>query len=496
MRAAVTLLGVAVGIEVFAGRAAAQPADSRALAAAEEFERVVTGVIESCAPSVVAIAQDRRRRGGDRPLPFDLDPAALRRISPLSSDFVPTYFGSGVVVDAAGLVLTNYHVLGFDNEDYEVDHYVTTADRKVYRARIKAADPRSDLAILELVLPDGLAASGLTLKPMLLGDGSAARRGTMVIALGNPYAIARDGQASASWGIVANVDRKLPASADEDVAAQGKTTLHHYGGLIQSDARLNLGTSGGALVNLRGEMIGLTTAVAAQVGYETSAGFAIAVDDVFRRALESLKAGREVEYGFLGVQPAPAEADLLGGAPTSATGVRVERVVRGGPGERAGLQRDDRVTAIDGAPIATADDLVLGISRLPPEANVRLSVIRAGRASELTAELTKARVVGRRVVTDRPSAWRGLRVEWPAAIVPPQELIEIPTGCVAVRSIAAQSPAARAGLAAGMLISRVGDRDVSTLAAFRDAVATHTGPVELTIRTPEGEPRRLIVAEE
>jgi S1-C subfamily serine protease len=102
-----------------------------------------TDVIDACAPSVVAIAQDRRRRGGgERPSPFDLDPAGLRRTNPRSSDFVPTYFGSGVVIDASGLILTNYHVLGFDNDDYEVDHYVTVHDRQVYRARIKAADPR------------------------------------------------------------------------------------------------------------------------------------------------------------------------------------------------------------------------------------------------------------------------------------------------------------------------------------------------------------------
>lgn len=495
IRIAAALLGAIVGIAEFAGRAAAQSADGRALAAAEDFERAVSAVIESCAPSVVAIAQDRRRRGGERPGPFDLDPSGLRRLSPVSPDFVPVYFGSGIVVDAAGLVLTNFHVLGLDNEDYEVDHYVTTADRKVYRARIKAADPRSDLAILELVLPDGEPAPGLKLKPMPLGDGSGVRRGAMVIALGNPYAIARDGQASASWGIVANVDRKLPASPDDDLAPLGKTTLHHYGGLIQTDARLNLGASGGALVNLRGQMIGLTTAVAAQVGYETSAGFAIAVDDFFRRAVQALRDGREVEYGFLGVQPAPAETDVLREAEAASDGIRLERVVRGGPGEQAGLRRDDRVTALDGRSIATADALVRGMSRLPPEASVRISIVRDGRPSELVAELTKARVVGRRVTTNRALPWRGISVEWPAAVIAPHELVEIPTKCVAVQSVVPDSPAAKAGLVQGMLISKVGDRDVAKPVAFRDAVALHSGAVELTVRTPDSEPRKLIVSE-
>ena len=87
--------------------------------------------------------------------------------------------------------------------------------------------------------------------------------------LGNPYAIARDGQASASWGIIANLERKAPPQVDE-VSANGKGTLHQYGTLIQTDARLNLGTSGGALVNLKGEMIGLTTALAARVRLRAS----------------------------------------------------------------------------------------------------------------------------------------------------------------------------------------------------------------------------------
>lgn len=476
-------------------KARAQSPDGRALAAAEGLERVLSNVIESRAPSVVAIAQDRRHRGAsDGPLPFDVDPAGLRRTNPRSADFVPTYYGSGVIVDRSGLVLTNYHVLGFDDEDYEVDHYVTTSDRKIYRARIKGADPRSDLAVLELVLPDDRPRQAFDFKPMPLGDGGAVKRGAMIVTLGNPYAIARDGQASAGWGIVSNVDRKLPASADDDLVAGGKSTLHHYGGLIQTDARLNLGASGGALLNLRGEMIGLTTSVAAQVGYETPAGFAIAVDDVFRRALDALRAGREVEYGFLGVQPTQGDAEIESHGDESA-GVRVDRLVRGGPGERAGLRRDDVIAAVNGHPVTTADGLVLGVGRYAPDERVRLSIIRNGQSSEMVAELTKARVVGRRIATNRPKAWRGLRVEYPAALVVPHELIEIPADCVAICAIDPESPAARCALATGMLISRVGETLVSSPTEFYRAVASTSGPIELTARAAGGQPKQFVVGE-
>src|SRR5207342_2000310 len=105
---------------------------------------------------------------------------------------------------------------------------------------------------------------------------------------GNPYAIARDGQVSASWGIVANLSRKAGPIPDEtSPAGVRNTSLHHYGTLIQTDAKLNLGTSGGALLNLKGEMVGLTTSLAAAVGYEQAAGFALPVDDAFRRAVET-----------------------------------------------------------------------------------------------------------------------------------------------------------------------------------------------------------------
>ena len=152
--------------------------------------------------------------------------------------------------------------------------------------------------------------------------------------------------------------------------ATGRQTLHHFGTLIQTDAKLNLGASGGPLLNLKGEMIGLCVALAAVAGYETSAGYAIPVDATFRRVLEPLKEGREVEYGFLGVQPANLQAEeVLAGL----RGVRVERVVPGTPAARCGLKPDDVITAVGDAPIHDADELILEVGRLPVEAVARLA---------------------------------------------------------------------------------------------------------------------------
>src|SRR5207253_7102267 len=131
--------------------------------------------------------------------------------------------------------------------------------RKPYRATVKAADPWFDLALLKV--------EGAGLKPISFGDGHSVKKGAFVIALGNPYAIARDGKPSASWGIISNLQRQAPPPRTATRASDGRETLHHYGTLIQTDARLELGTSGGALVNLKGEMIGLTTSLAALSGH-------------------------------------------------------------------------------------------------------------------------------------------------------------------------------------------------------------------------------------
>ena len=218
---------------------------------------------------------------------------------------------------------------------------------------MKAADPRSDLAVL------AIDASDLT--PITLGDGDSLKKGQFVLTLGNPYAIARDGQPSAGWGIVANLGRKSPAMPEASDPL-GRRTLHHFGTLIETDAKLNLGVSGGPLLNLKGEMVGLCVSLAALAGYETPGGYAIPVDATFRRVLETLKAGREVEYGFLGIEPVNLQSqEVLAGL----HGVRVEQVVPGTPAARYGLKADDLITAVNRAPLFNADTLMREVGTLP-----------------------------------------------------------------------------------------------------------------------------------
>ncbi len=191
------------------------------------MERSLIDTIARGERSVVAIARVRHERPDEawnveiRPDGFggrQVLPGLLPK--PGDPDFVPTEYATGVVVDRSGLVVTVYHALGEDS-----DYYLTTHDQQTLRAKIVAADPRSDLAVLA---PDDAAvARGGTLEwtPITLGNAAGLRKGQIVIALGNPFGLAKDGQASASWGIVANTGRKAPPMPDRPIPSASRPSI-------------------------------------------------------------------------------------------------------------------------------------------------------------------------------------------------------------------------------------------------------------------------------
>lgn len=451
-------------------------------AAAAGFQQALVDAIARAELSVVAIARVRKEQPGEG-LNFELrrDPFGRSAAPPIPSgpadlDYLPNEYASGVIVDRGGLILTAVHTLAPESE-----YYVTTPERKVYRATVKGADPRSDLAVLAIEASD--------LQPIALGEMSAVKKGQVVVALGNPYAIARDGQASAAWGIVSNLSRKAPP-LNQEAQSPGQRTLHEFGTLIQTDAKLNLGTSGGALVNLRGEMIGLTVALAAVAGYEQAAGYAIPADATFRRALDALKDGREVEYGFLGIRPVNLKSDeVLQGL----HGIRVQNVVQGTPAQRYGLKTDDLITAIGNTPVYDADGLMLEVGRMPPESVAMISVQRGSRQTIVPVTLAKFPVSGKKVVTTPSPAWRGMRVDYATAI-PEQERSEVGRRFafddgVVVADVEEGTPAWRAGLRSGMFVTHVAGKAVGSPKQFRAAVARKRGAVEVRLAaTGEGQP--------
>ena len=456
----------------------------------QAIEEKLVDAIDRNQSSLVAIARVRRDRfAAQFQLPL-LPPESGRQFpNPEDPDFIPNDFGTGVIVDHAGLILTNYHVLGHNDDEVEnSDYYVTTHERQVYKATIQAADPWSDLAVLRIDANE--------LSPIALGDATTLRRGQFVISLGNPHAIARDGQLSASWGIVSNLSRKIGPTTNL-VPTAGKETVHHHGTLIQTDAKLNLGTSGGVLVNLHGKMIGLTTSLAAAVGFDAAAGYAIPVDATFRRVLETLKSGREVEYGFLGVGPENLDAGLRRGG---VSGVRLKEVVRGTPAAHAGLVAGDIVTHISGQSTHSVDDLMREVGRRPVGSTVRLTVRRDRQLLEIDVVLAKKRIAFTLtpIVSAPPPRWRGLLVDYATVSSEFQNLVNSTSSdisqCVAVIDVDPESEAWKQGLRSGMFISHVREQSVSTPAEFHTAVGNMTGPVTLQLASYRaGQPETIVI---
>jgi serine protease Do len=459
-----------------------EPSGAQALVA---LEQTLVDAIAKAEKSVVAVGRIRKPKDASANTPGEL--SNLRGAFDTENDsdptrpgFMPHEFGTGVVVDSSGLIVTNYHVLG----DVHQSQYWVWAAGKPYPATIKAADPWLDIAVLKT--------EAVGLQPMPLGNAASLKKGQIVISLGNPNGIARDGEPSATWGIVSNLSRQAPASPTTAKPAEGRETLHHYGTLIQTDARLENGTSGGALINLKGEMVGLTTSLAALAGSERPGGFAIPVDDDFRRALDTLKTGRMPDYGFLGVAPThlSAEQRRLG-----RTGARILDVVPATPAAKAGLQIGDVITHVETEPIQDEVHLIRRLSGLTADTTVTLTLERGGTASRpgrtttTKVTLSKKRVEGPRAPYSEVAdpAWRGIHVDYSTAspLFREQSRDLDPEGSIAVLDVDRDSPAWKAGFRPGDFVSHVGKTRISTPKQFRDAVDSQKGPVTMRLTATE-----------
>ena len=377
-------------------------------------------------------------------------------------DAVPESFGSGVVVGSnagRGLVLTNFHVV---REAARI--YVRIPGGRGSYAEVFAADGRSDLAVLRLRDP-------LPVKVIKLGDGDNVRKGQLVLSIANPFAAGfRDGSPSASWGIISNL-RRRPAKPVAQEQDRNRLTLDQYGILLQTDARLNLGCSGGAMVDLKGELIGLTTAQAALTGQETAGGFAVPMSTAIRGIVGKLLKGEEVEYGFLGVS-----FDPLFVRP-SAEGVRIGSVIRGSPADRAGLRADATILAVNGTPVHESEDLFLAIGTSLAGSEARLKI--RGRSQPVTVTLAKFYVPGPSVALNRPAPVRGLRVDYTSVLMQRTNRGEVPGG-VYVSEVQPGSPAEAAQLL-DAIVTHVNGAEVNTPAEFYREAARSSGPLELTL---------------
>jgi S1-C subfamily serine protease len=473
---------------------AQQPSNAKSArsAATAPLEQTLVDAIARAEPSVVAIGRIAAKPSAEERRIGDI--FGELRTNP-SGVATPRTVGAGVIIDRAGLVLTHYLAVREGDR-----HTVTTIDRATYAATIRATDPRSGLAVLAIdakasspqrtgSTPAGAAPTSFSALPF--GDAATLRKGQFVIAIGNPYAIQSDGQPTASWGIVTNLARKAPSGTNLNDApgpeGDYRTTLHHLGTLIQTDAKLGFGTAGGALVNLRGELVGLTTTAATIAGHEQPAGYAIPINSTTRRIIDTLKDGREVEYGMLGVGFGYGPPDA-----TNPTGSRLTllTVFPGTPAARAGLAGGDVVTRVANLPVNNVDDVQLAISTLPPSTVTTLDYVRGGRSATTNVTLAKLAVAGKKIVTVRPEPWRGIRVDYCTALEGVQ-LTEAfasgaidPEGCVLVAEVAEGSEALKAGVRPGMFISHVGGKRVTTPTEFQAAARSAGEKFDVRLTQP------------
>lgn len=274
---------------------------------------------------------------------------------------VNTGVGSAVIIDAEGYLVTNYHVVSLAN-----DIRLQLADGRIANPEVIGVDAETDLALLKVDLGP--------LPAIPLGRSDQIRIGDVVLAIGNPYGLAK----TVTQGIVSATGR-------------GSLEVATFENFIQTDAAINQGNSGGALINTAGQLLGINTAVLTQDTGTEGIGFAIPIDLV-RGVVEEIKRNGRVIRGYVGIVPdqlSRVEAEALGINPN--IGILLSRIVPDSPAESAGLRPGDIILSINGDPIRSRQQALLIVARLNPEDVVEMQGLRNGQPFRVSLTATERR---------------------------------------------------------------------------------------------------------
>ncbi|MEC9373817.1 MAG: DegQ family serine endoprotease [Planctomycetota bacterium] len=371
--------------------------------------------------------------------------------------------GSGVIVSTDGYIITNNHVVdGFD------EIIVRLQDGREYTASVEGLDPDTDLAVIRIEADSLTAASIGATDNLLPGD--------WVVAVGNPFGLDH----TVTAGVVSAKGR----------AGFGLTTFEDF---IQTDAAINPGNSGGPLINLRGEVVGINSAIRTQTGGSIGIGFAIPAETV-RHVYDSIRTYGEVERGWLGVSLQEMTNDLARtfGLET-AEGALVAGVLDGTPAAEAGVQSGDIITRIDRARVDTRNDLMNTIGARRPGETINLTILRDGDEKNVTVTLGKRPATGD-IQSGAPAADNepaptpfGLTLQPLDETLADRLNLDF-TGGAVIMNVEPGSAAERAGLRRGEVIVSVGGSNIATPADFRRALEDQdlTKGVRLKVRTAAG----------
>jgi serine protease Do len=327
--------------------------DPKDVAGLENLNRERRALVSAIIPSVVSIKTSkkvavRKQYQLDPGDFFNSNPRQFR--NPNEEAMVQNSLGSGVVVTSEGHIITNNHVV--DQVD-EIE--VQLSDGRTKKARLVGSDAVVDLAVLKV--------DDAGLKPLKFGDSDAMQAGDFVVAIGNPFGF----EETVTDGIISSKGR--PNRVDG------------FGDYLQTNAAINPGNSGGPLVNLRGEIIGINTAIISRSGGSQGIGFAIPSNSV-KVALESLLKNGRIIRGYLGIQARPLTQGV-----SETDGVIVDDVVPNSPAAEAKLRRDDVIKKFNGHTVRNITELRSLVSQVELNKKVELELIRSGATQKVTAEI-------------------------------------------------------------------------------------------------------------
>ncbi|HYK23103.1 MAG TPA: trypsin-like peptidase domain-containing protein [Candidatus Acidoferrum sp.] len=334
--------------------------DPKQVPSLEALNRERRALVKSVIPSVVAVKTSKKvavQRQNELD-PFEYFFRNRRQFrSPRDETFVQNSLGSGVIVTNEGHIITNSHVVT-DREGNQVDEIeVQLSDGQTKKARLVGADSEVDLAVLKIDDPN--------VKPLKLADSDTVQPGDSVLAIGNPFGF----EETVTDGIISSKGR--PNRTD------------FFGDLIQTNAAINPGNSGGPLINIRGEVIGINTAIASTTGGSQGIGFAIPSNTV-RTALESLLKQGRIIRGYLGIQTQALQPDETS---SDTDGVTVAGVTPGSPAAQAGVQPGDVIHKFDGRDVKNLSALRMFVAQTPLNKQVELEIIRGGKPLQMKTQI-------------------------------------------------------------------------------------------------------------
>lgn len=445
------------------------------LALLDRSAKAFSSVVKKAGPAVVHVGVEKPGKNMGQ-IPSDLfsDPFFERFFGPQfkhprtpkqdKRSFKQQAAGSGFIIAGDGYILTNNHVV----EDAE-KITVRLADEREFIAKVVGTDPQSDVAIIKI------DAQNLPVLP--LGNSDALEVGEWVIAIGSPFELNQ----SVTVGVVSAKGRNRMGITD-------------YENFIQTDAAINPGNSGGPLLNIRGEAVGMNTAIFSRSGGYMGIGFAIPIN-MAKGIEQQLRKSGKVTRGWLGIMIQDVNEDLAQSFGGKKGGALISEVTEGSPARKNGLLQGDIITTINGAAVTDVADLRNKIAMTPPNTDLNLRILRDGKEKELVVTVGEQPADMASIAKKMNGATLdelGLSLQDLTPEVAEQFGYSKDQG-VLIADVEADSPASQVGLQAGQLIEEVNRVRVHSLKELQQAMKKTEKGKQLLLRVRSGEHSQYVV---